>query len=81
LAPGFKPDIVLLDIGLPDLNGYEVARQLRQVVGMRQPWLVALTGWGQHEDKRRAAEAGFDDHWTKPVDPARLTELSRNLRR
>jgi CheY-like chemotaxis protein len=47
---------------------------------MRQPRLIALTGWGQHEDKRRAAEAGFDDHWTKPVDPARLQELSRNLR-
>jgi PAS domain S-box-containing protein len=79
-APGFKPDVVLLDIGLPDLNGYEVARELRQVPGMRQPRLIALTGWGQHEDKRRAAEAGFDDHWTKPVDPARLQELSRNLR-
>ncbi|MDP3762205.1 MAG: ATP-binding protein [Ramlibacter sp.] len=79
-APQFKPDVVLLDIGLPDLNGYEVARQLRQVTGMRQPRLIALTGWGQYEDKRRAADAGFDDHWTKPVDPARLQELSRNLR-
>jgi len=79
-APQFKPDVVLLDIGLPDLNGYEVARQLRHVAGMRQPRLIALTGWGQYEDKRRAADAGFDDHWTKPVDPARLQELSRNLR-
>lgn len=78
-APGFKPDVVLLDIGLPDVNGYEVARRLRQVAGMRQPRLIALTGWGQHEDKRRAAEAGFDDHWTKPVDPVRLQELSRSL--
>jgi PAS domain S-box-containing protein len=79
-APQFKPDVVLLDIGLPDVSGYDVARQLRRVPGMRQPWLIALTGWGQHEDKRRAAEAGFDDHWTKPVDPSRLQELSRNLR-
>jgi PAS domain S-box-containing protein len=79
-APRFKPDVVLLDIGLPDVNGYDVARQLRHVPGMRQPRLIALTGWGQHEDKRRAAEAGFDDHWTKPVDPLRLQELSRNLR-
>ena len=79
-APRFKPDVVLLDIGLPDVSGYDVARQLRRVPGMRQPRLIALTGWGQHEDKRRAAEAGFDDHWTKPVDPSRLQELSRNLR-
>jgi len=79
-APEFKPDVVLLDIGLPDMDGYQVARQLRKIPGMRQPWLIALTGWGQHEDKRRAAEAGFDDHWTKPVDPARLQELSRTLR-
>jgi PAS domain S-box-containing protein len=79
-APVFKPDVILLDIGLPDINGYEVAQRLRQIQGMRQPRLIALTGWGQHEDKRRAAEAGFDDHWTKPVDPARLQELSRNLR-
>ena len=49
------------------------------VPGMRRPRLIALTGWGQHEDKRRAADAGFDDHWTKPVDPARLQELSRTL--
>ena len=79
-APRFKPEVVLLDIGLPDVNGYDVARRVRPVPGMRQPRLIALTGWGQHEDKRRAAEAGFDDHWTKPVDPSRLQELSRNLR-
>ncbi|WP_141510026.1 PAS domain S-box protein [Ramlibacter sp. WS9] len=80
-VPVFRPDVVLLDIGLPDISGYEVARRVRGLTGVRQPWLVALTGWGQHEDKQRAAEAGFDDHWTKPVDPARLQELSRNLRR
>jgi signal transduction histidine kinase len=79
-TPLFRPDVMLLDIGLPDINGYEVARRVRELQGVRQPWLVALTGWGQHEDKRRAAESGFDDHWTKPVDPARLQDLSRNLR-
>ena len=70
----FAPDVVLLDIGLPDLDGYEVARRIR-AGGDRPVRLVALTGWGQAEDKRRAAQAGFDAHWTKPVDPARLHEL------
>jgi CheY-like chemotaxis protein len=70
----FTPDVVLLDIGLPDLDGYEVARRIR-ASGDRPVRLVALTGWGQAEDKRRAAEAGFDAHWTKPVDPAKLHEL------
>ena len=70
------PDIVLLDIGLPDINGYEVARRVRAMPGLRQPRLIALTGWGQEQDKRMAAQAGFDEHWTKPVDPARLQELT-----
>jgi len=70
----FQPEIVLLDIGLPDLDGYEVARRMRSLAG-DDVQLVALTGFGQSEDKRRAAEAGFDQHWTKPVDPARLSEL------
>ena len=70
----FQPEIVLLDIGLPDLDGYEVARRMRSRAG-EEVQLVALTGFGQSEDKRRAAEAGFDQHWTKPVDPARLSEL------
>jgi signal transduction histidine kinase len=72
----FRPDVVLLDIGLPDINGYEVARRIRKLEGVRQPILIALTGWGQQQDKQLAAEAGFDHHWTKPVDPARLLELS-----
>ena len=75
LASTFKPDIALLDIGMPDLDGYEVARALR-----RSPWgrgvrLVAVTGWGQEEDKRRARAAGFDHHLTKPVDPQQLAAL------
>jgi PAS domain S-box-containing protein len=71
-----RPDVVLLDIGLPDIDGYEVARRVRRLEGVRQPTLIALTGWGQQADKVMAAEAGFDQHWTKPVDPSRLQELS-----
>ena len=72
LAQTFRPDVALLDIGMPDLSGYEVARALRQ-----EPWatdlqLIALTGWGQDDDRRRALEAGFDHHLTKPVDPDQL---------
>ena len=74
----FAPDVVLLDIGLPDVNGYEVARRVRRLQGIRQPQLIALTGWGQQQDKYLAAQAGFDQHWTKPVDLGRLQTLSRN---
>ena len=75
LAADYRPDVVLLDIGLPEINGYEVARQIRE-----QPWgkeivLIALTGWGKEEDKRRAADAGFDYHLTKPADVGRLETL------
>jgi two-component system, chemotaxis family, CheB/CheR fusion protein len=68
-AERLKPDVAVLDIGMPDLNGYEVAQRIRL-----EPWgarviLIALTGWGQEEDKRRAEAAGFDHHCTKPVDP------------
>jgi PAS domain S-box-containing protein len=77
-AAQFQPDVVLLDIGLPDINGYEVARRVRQLPGIHQPRLIALTGWGQQQDKRLAAEAGFDEHWTKPVDIERLQALSRS---
>ncbi|MBA3773229.1 MAG: PAS domain S-box protein [Ramlibacter sp.] len=77
----FRPDVVLLDIGLPDIDGYEVARRIRKLEGVRQPTLIALTGWAQQQDKDLAAEAGFDHHWTKPVDPQRLIELSSSERR
>jgi signal transduction histidine kinase len=75
-ARSFRPDVVLLDIGLPDISGYEVARRIRKLDGVRQPMLIALTGWGQQQDKELAAAAGFDQHWTKPVDPARLLALA-----
>ena len=74
-AATFRPDVVLLDIGLPKMNGYEAARRIRE-----QSWgtgmaLIALTGWGTEEDKRRAMEAGFDHHLTKPVEPVALEKL------
>jgi PAS domain S-box-containing protein len=75
LAHEFEPDFVLLDIGMPDLDGYEVASRLRSTDRGKQLRLIALTGWGQDEDKRRARAAGFDHHLTKPVNPHRLDAL------
>ena len=66
-ATAFLPDLMLLDIGLPKLNGYDVARRIRTEHANRVV-LVALTGWGQEEDRRRSREAGFDHHLTKPVE-------------
>ena len=76
-----RPDVVLLDIGLPGLDGYEVARELRALDGHPVRLLAAITGYGQPEDRRRSAAAGFDVHLTKPVDPARLRELIAELDR
>jgi CheY-like chemotaxis protein len=74
-AAAFRPDVVLLDIGMPKMNGYEAARHIREQAWGKDMLLVALTGWGQEEDKRRAAEAGFDHHLTKPVDLEALQKL------
>ena len=77
----FKPAIALLDIGMPVMDGYEVARRIRATHRGREVVLVALTGWGQADDKKRAADAGFDEHLTKPVDPemlARVITLTRS---
>ncbi|HEY7315814.1 MAG TPA: response regulator [Gemmataceae bacterium] len=74
-AAEFQPDVVLLDIGLPQMDGYEVARRLRGEVGLKDARLVALTGYGQEEDRRRAQEAGFDEHLTKPTDLTVLQNL------
>lgn len=71
----FQPDVVLLDIGLPKMNGFEVARRIRQEGGGKRVTLVAVTGWGQQDDRRRAMEAGFDHHLTKPVEISRLMQL------
>jgi signal transduction histidine kinase/ActR/RegA family two-component response regulator len=69
------PDVVLMDIGMPVMDGYEVARRIRSTPGGERFHLVALTGWGQADDKERALSTGFDEHLTKPVDPAVLAEL------
>jgi CheY-like chemotaxis protein len=68
----WHPDVVLLDIGLPEMDGLEVARRLRQEPGLSGLTLVALTGYGQQEDRQRTSEAGFDHHMVKPVDPETL---------
>lgn len=68
------PDVALVDIGLPGLDGFEVARRIRSVRA-RRPVLIALTGYGQPEDRQRATEAGFDSLLVKPVDPAILADL------
>ena len=67
-AAAFRPDVVLMDIGLPDIDGYEVAPRLRQQPGLERIALAALTGWGQEEDRLRARTAGFDHHFVKPID-------------
>jgi CheY-like chemotaxis protein/two-component sensor histidine kinase len=79
-ATKLQPDVILLDIGLPRLNGYEAARKIReQQEHPRRPLLVAVTGWGQDEDRRRTEEAGFDAHLVKPVDEAALVRLLDDL--
>lgn len=75
VAAVFRPDVTLLDIGMPKLNGYDVCRRIRQQAWGKGMLLIALTGWGQEDDKRQALEAGFDHHMTKPVDPAALEKL------
>jgi CheY-like chemotaxis protein len=74
LATDFLPDVALLDIGMPGLNGYEAAREIRRQMGKRVV-LVALTAWGRDSDKRAAAEAGFDHHFVKPVDLQAIEKL------
>jgi PAS domain S-box-containing protein len=74
-ARSFRPQVVLLDIGMPGLDGYQVARRLRESQETRRALLVAMTGWGQEEDLRRSREAGFDHHLTKPFEPALIEKL------
>jgi len=75
-AGKFRPEAILLDIGLPRMDGYEVARRLRQQLRQDDKvLLVALTGYGQEEDRRRSREAGFDIHLVKPVDPQELEDI------
>jgi CheY-like chemotaxis protein len=74
-AAEFAPDVILLDIGMPEMDGYEACRRIRHAQAGNRPLIVALSGWGQDGDKRRAAEAGFDAHLTKPADPVVLERL------
>ena len=81
MAQSFLPELVLLDIGMPRMDGYEVAQRLRAQEPASPPTLVALTGWGQASDKKRASAAGFDQHFTKPVNPDELLEFVSALAR
>jgi CheY-like chemotaxis protein len=79
VAAAFRPDVILLDIGMPNLNGYDACQRIRE-----QPWgrdvvLVAVTGWGQDEDKKRSRDCGFNFHMVKPVDPGALEKLLAEL--
>ena len=75
LALRLQPDVLVLDIGMPGLNGYEVARQVRAQPWGGRPLLIAATGWGQDDDRQKSLAAGFDLHLTKPFDPAQLCDL------
>lgn len=75
----FRPHLVLLDLGLPGMSGFEVARRIRSSAGLRDVRLAALTGWGQEEDRRRTREAGFDHHLVKPADPEAVEAVLATL--
>jgi two-component system CheB/CheR fusion protein len=79
-AADFRPDVVLLDIGLPGMDGYEVAQKMRELPGLRDIRLVAVTGYGRSDDRLRARDAGFDDHLTKPVEFAVLERTLAGIR-
>jgi CheY-like chemotaxis protein len=79
-AATFRPDVVLLDIGLPGMDGYEVAQRMRELPGLRDIRLVAVTGYGRSDDRLRARDAGFDDHLTKPVEFAVLERTLAGIR-
>jgi two-component system CheB/CheR fusion protein len=81
LAAEHAPEVVLLDIGLPGMDGYQVARRLRELPQTRESLLIALTGYGQAEDRRRSTEAGFDGHFVKPVHIEALHQLIAGYRR
>jgi CheY-like chemotaxis protein len=78
-AEALQPDIALIDIGMPKANGYQVAERIRKESWGDRICLVALTGWGQEADKRRAKDAGFDLHLLKPVSPERIEQLLAEL--
>lgn len=79
-AEKIRPDVVLLDIGMPNVDGHDACRRMRALPWAKDMLLIAQTGWGQDEDKRRTSEAGFDGHLVKPVDPDDLLRLVDTLR-
>jgi len=78
-AASLRPEVVVLDLGMPKLNGYEACRRIREQPWGREMFLIALTGWGQEEDRLRTAEAGFNCHMVKPADPETLMKLLASL--
>jgi len=79
LAERFLPHVAILDVGLPTFSGHEVCRLLRTQPWGRDIFIVALTGWGQEEDRRKSIEAGFDDHFVKPLDSDKLLSRLRTI--
>ena len=79
LADTNRPQVVLLDIQMPRLSGYDIVRELRRYERAPRPYLVAVSAWGQESDRLAAKQAGFDLHLTKPVDPAQLIEMLSKL--
>ncbi len=77
-ARRYKPNLVILDIGLPGMNGYEVARHLRKLPELRNVFLVAMTGWGKDEDRKKSMQAGFNAHLVKPAELHDLEALLSN---
>jgi CheY-like chemotaxis protein len=71
----FVPDLILMDIGLPGVDGLQVAKWIRDQPTLKQAVLIAVTGYGQQSDRQRSLDAGFDQHWVKPVDFARLESI------
>jgi CheY-like chemotaxis protein len=80
MAFAVRPEVALIDIGLPGLDGNEVARRIRSILDEDEMSLIAMTGYGQPEDRRRALQAGFDRYLVKPVDPAVLSQLLNEAR-
>jgi CheY-like chemotaxis protein len=81
MARNREPDVVLLDIGLPGMNGWQVAQLLRDQATLKRPFFIAVTGYDDEEDKRRSAEEGVDLHLSKPVDPQELAAVLRRFQR
>jgi PAS domain S-box-containing protein len=79
-AAAFRPDVILMDLGMPKVDGYEAARRIRAQTWGSEPFLVALTGWGADDDRRRTHDAGFDRHLVKPVRPDALTRMIAEMR-